>query len=98
TRKLRRNAISAWRAVLAERPGDLEALDALVRLGTEFNETKTVVGALVTASEVLEELGAKVQHLRAAARLSEGADADGRYQAMDLYEQILRLAPLDPIA
>ncbi|MCC7383708.1 MAG: tetratricopeptide repeat protein [Deltaproteobacteria bacterium] len=89
--------LAAWRRVLEERPGEPGALEAIVRISTDLGDFDTTVGALESLSEVIEEPAAKVEKLRAAARLIE-LQAGEPTRIIRCYERIIALAAGDPEA
>ncbi len=87
-------ALAAWRRVLDDWPQDLDALEAVVRLGSEVGDEVAVASALETLAQVHAEPELKAEHLRTAARIIEGRE-DSRRKAISIYEQVLELMPDD---
>jgi tetratricopeptide (TPR) repeat protein len=87
-----RGALGAWEAVLAERPGDPRALDALARLRTKDRAWGALAADLAVEAKARADVpGAVDAGLREAAVLVEGVD-DAKRATLRL-EAVLALDP-----
>lgn len=87
-------AFLAWRGVVEDRPHDLRALEALVRVGLEVGDLPNAVWALETQAEILPEPAMKIERLKRAGQVLERVE-DGATQSVQVYERILSLDPAD---
>jgi tetratricopeptide (TPR) repeat protein len=91
----RKQTMSAYARVLAERPREVQALEAVVRLGTDLGDFDRVVGALETLADVLEDPAQQVEKLRSAARILE-IQAGDPSRIIRAHERILSVSPGEP--
>ncbi len=88
------SAFLAWRGVVENRPGDLKALEALVRVGLEVGDLPNAVWALETQAEVIADPALKIERLKRAGHVLDRVD-DSALQQAQIYERILTLEPGD---
>lgn len=87
-------AIKHYRAVLELEPGDMPAIDALLRLYRNGREWPQLVEILRKKASLVLNFGEKSELLKEAGRIS-AAELDQPEQAIELYDSVLELHPDD---